>query len=134
MQVKHISFKEAINYLLSELSMTEDQDEFNVIAVDPGPNHEPIDKDWLCDDIVWPQPCFDGEPPPENDNGWPPPGPGWYNYSKNWTEFKIAIKNHFKILFWKINNHAAVIETAYMDPHLSDNMATISIYPKNPEK
>ncbi len=119
-------------YLENKLLMTTDKDEFNVIAVDPGPNHDPIDKEWLCDDIVWPQPCYDGEPPPEEDNGWPPPGPGWYNYSKSFTEFQIAIKNHFIIMFSKINNFVEVKEAAYMDSNLNDNMATVSIYPQNP--
>lgn len=132
---KHLGQTAASNariYLQNTLLMTADQDEFNVIAVDPGQGQEPIDKEWLCNDIVWPQPCYDGVPPPEEDNGWPPPGPGWYNYSKNFNEFKLAIKNLFSIMFRKIDTQASLTEGAYMDPNSSNNIATVSIYPKSP--
>ncbi len=121
----------ARNYLLNKLLMTKNQDEIDVIAINPGAGHLPIDKNWLCDDIVWPEPCYDGVPPPDNDIGWPPPGPGWYRYVQNWTEFRNTIAGVFKILFGKIENYVELIDTSYMDPNSIDNTATVLIYPKS---
>lgn len=115
----------AATYLRSVLLMTSNQDEFNVIAVD-----DQVDKDWLCNDIVWPKPCFDGTPPPEEDNGWPPPGPGWYKYCSDYDAFKAAVKNLFTIMFRKIDNRVSIQDATYMDPNLVNNLATISIYPQ----
>jgi uncharacterized repeat protein (TIGR01451 family)/flagellin-like protein len=110
--------EDARNYLINALSMTEDQDEFDIIGVE---GNQPINKNWLRDEIAWPQPGWDS---------WPPPSSGWVHVVFSWQEFKDSIDDLFNILFNRIDNTAEMIESAYLDPNLKDSRAIVSIYPK----
>lgn len=68
-----ICAENAKDYLLNLLQMTENQDEFDSVAVVLGP-----DVDWLRYNIVWPQPGY---------NDWPPDGPGWVREVDNYDIF-----------------------------------------------
>ena len=125
------SAAQARNYLLNSLTMTDDRDEIDVIAVDPGYGHAPIDEEFLCDNIVWPQPCFDGVPPPENDLGWPPAGTGWYRHVDGWQEFYDTISSIFKVIFNKITIHAELKDIEILDKNSNNNVATVTLYPRN---
>jgi len=125
------SAAQARNYLLNGLEMTDDRDEIDVIAVDPGQGHAPIDEEFLCDNIVWPQPCYDGVPPPENDIGWPPASPGWYRHIDGWQEFCDTVSSIFKIIFNKITSYAELNDMEILDKNSNNNVATVTLYPRN---
>jgi uncharacterized repeat protein (TIGR01451 family) len=109
--------EDARNYLINVLFMNEDQDEFNIIGVE---GSQPINKEWLRDEIAWPQPGWDT---------WPPESSGWVNVVFSWEEFRDSIDDLFSIMFNRIDNKASMIESAYMDPNSGNNRAMISIYP-----
>ena len=106
----------ARDYLLDGLKMTEDKDEIDVIAVDPGPSNTPIDEQFLNEKIVWPQPSYNGTPPPEDDLGWPPAGTGWYRYVESWDEFSDSIDGFFRTIFNSITVIMKIKSTAFLDP------------------
>ena len=110
--------EDARNYLLNTLSMTEDQDELDVVAVE---GTQPINLSWLSDEIAWPQPGY---------TSWPPNGSGWVHHVLSWQEFANSIDDQFDILFNRIDNCAEFIASVYMDPNLKNNWACVSIYPK----
>ena len=125
------SAAQARNYLLNNLEMKDDVDEINVIAVDPGQGQPPIDEKFLSDNIVWPQPCFNGIPPQENDIGWPPLGSGWYRHIDNWQEFCDTVGGLFKIVFNKITSQAELKDMGILDKNSNNNVATVTLYPRN---
>ena len=105
--------------------MTEDKDEIDVIAVDPGPSNTPIDEQFLNEKIVWPQPCFDGIPPPEDDLGWPPAGTGWYRYVESWDEFSESIDGFFRTIFNSITVKMEIKSTAFLDPIIANDESVL---------
>lgn len=110
----------ARNYMIDRLYLNPNQDEFDIIAVDPGENHKAIAEEWLKD-MCWPQ---------GTNNTWPPEGPGWYRYVQDWQNFSDSIKEHFEILFRRIENRAEIIGASYSDPNSNNNWDMITIYPK----
>jgi hypothetical protein len=72
----------AREYALNLLEMTEDQDEFDAEGI----NITTANRDWLRDNIVWPEPGYDT---------WPPPGPGWVRAVANFTAFANTICEKF---------------------------------------
>jgi len=115
----------ARNYLLNSLTMTEDRDEIDVIAVNPGQGQLPIDDIFLCENIVWPQPFYNSTA------NWPPPGPGWYRYVNGWMEFRDTINSVFKIIFNKITTHTELKYIGILDKNSKNNAATIILYPRS---
>jgi uncharacterized repeat protein (TIGR01451 family) len=111
------STEDARNYLINTLSFKDDQDEFNIIGVE---GSQKINKEWLRDEIAWPQPGWDT---------WPPESSGWINVVYSWTEFRDAVDDLFNLLFNRIDNKASIIESSYMDPNSKNSGAVISIYP-----
>jgi uncharacterized repeat protein (TIGR01451 family) len=107
-----ICAQDARDYLLAELQMTEDQDEFDAEAVGPGP-----DIPWLRDAIVWPQPGYDT---------WPPTGPGWVRHVATYQEFSDTMCEKFSILF-DLWNEAFLIECIPPDTDPTNNYARVAI-------
>lgn len=124
-----ISAAKARDYLLSNLKMTMDRDEIDVIAVEPGTRYSPIDEQFLCEKIVWPQPSYNGTPPPENDLGWPPEGPGWYRYVKSWQEFADTINETVSVIFSNILVKVNIKSTAFLDPKIVNDESIILLKP-----
>jgi len=104
-------------YLLNALSMTSDQDEFDVVAIN---GNQGVDVDWLKTEIAWPQP---------GNVSWPPMSPGWVHEVIDPQEFADTVDEQFDILFKRIDSCAELHSTKYMDPYQKNNQATISIYP-----
>jgi len=112
------SAEDARYYLINTLQLSEDQDEFDVVAVDI---NDPDVIDWLANEIAWPQPGY---------TVWPPTGTGWVHEVYDWVEFANTIDEQFDILFNRIDNIAELISTKFMDPNSRNDMAIVSIYPK----
>ncbi len=108
-----ICAKNARDYLINLLQMTEDQDEFDAEAV--GTQTE---VDWLKDNIVWPQPGY---------TDWPPSGPGWVRYVDDYTEFADTICEKFTIIFQSPENIATLIECIPEDTNPANNQAKVTI-------
>lgn len=108
----------AREYMIDHLYMNEDQDEFDIIAVD-----DDVNEQWLKD-MVWPQPPC---------STWPPDGPGWYNYVDDWQEFKDSVKFYFEVIFRRIDNRVEIVGSSFMDPNSKNNYQIISIFPKSPD-
>lgn len=115
-----LSAKEARDYLLSKLSMTEVQDEIDVVAVETCGNKS-IDLEWLKDKIAWPQPGY---------TSWPPEGPGWVHHVLNWQEFVDSIEEQFKLLFGSITSNMKITYTTLRDPNVENNQVSITIKTK----
>ena len=122
-----ISAANARDYILSNLAFTEDKDEIDVIGVDPGPSMAAIDEEFLCEEIVWPAPPYNGTPPPVDDLGWPPPGSGWYKYVENWQDFSDSLNEFFGIIFNNILVKVNIESTAFLDPKIANDESTIVI-------
>jgi hypothetical protein len=116
------SAEEARNYLISELVMTPDQDEFDAEAVGSGP-----DVNWLKDYIVWPG-GYKWEQGSKS-----PPGPGWVRQVSNYKEFAECIDELFQVLFGEIYYKVEVISVTPTDVNLDNNQASIRIVPQLPE-
>jgi len=106
----------ARDYLISTLSMTEDQDEFDAVAVGSEP-----DVPWLRDEIVWPQPGYDI---------WPSPGPGWVHLVSNYTEFAQTIDEQFKIIFNSVTSRVEIVASTPIDPNGANNKASVILAPQ----
>lgn len=117
----------ARNYLINGLTMTEDRDEIDVIAVNPGQGT--IDEQFLCDNISWPQPCYNGIPPPEDDIGWPPSGAGWYRYVQSWQEFANSINEFFGLIFSSISVKMYIKSTVFSDPKIVNDESAVVLKP-----
>ncbi len=116
-----LSAKEARDYLLSELSMTEDQDELDVVAVDTCGNKS-IDVEWLKDEIAWPQPGY---------TTWLPEGSGWVHYVSSYEEFVESIDEQFKLLFSStITSNMKITFATLRDPNDENNQVSITITTK----
>jgi uncharacterized repeat protein (TIGR01451 family) len=115
------SAKEARDYLLSTLTMTEDQDEIDAVAVETC-GEVPIDIEWLKDEIAWPQPGY---------TSWYPEGPGWVHHVKSWQEFVDSIEEQFKLLFRNtITSNMKITFTTLRDPNEENNQVSITIMTK----
>jgi uncharacterized repeat protein (TIGR01451 family) len=104
----------ARNYLLDNLV---EGDELDAVAVGVD-----SDDEWLRTDIVWPQPGYIAPPFDQ--------GPGWVRSVSGYLEFANTIKENFNIIFNSIENHAELIEMAYMDPDPTNNQVSIIIRPQ----
>jgi uncharacterized repeat protein (TIGR01451 family) len=113
------SAEEARTYMINELEMTEDQDEFDVEAIGDEP-----DINWLLNNIAWPQPGYDN---------WPPTGSGWVKQISDYSEFVEIIGQKFVILFDSITNYAEVINSNPLDQYTLNDIASASITPQPPE-
>ena len=111
------STEDARKYLVNTLSLKEDQDEFNIIGVE---GSQSINREWLRDEIAWPQPGWET---------WPPHSSGWINVVNSWIQFRDSVEDLFNLLFNRIDNKASMIESSYMDPNTKNSGAIISIYP-----
>jgi uncharacterized repeat protein (TIGR01451 family) len=119
-KLSKFSAQEAREYLISKLSMTEDQDEIDVVAVDTREGISP-DFEWLRDKIVWPQPGY---------TSWPPEGPGWVHKVFSWQEFADSIDEQFKLLFGSITSNMKITYTSLRDPNIVNNQVSITITTK----
>jgi len=81
--------EKARDYMINLLGMSEDQDEFDCLAVGSVP-----DVYWLNSSIVYPQPGYIA--PPYDRGG------GWVTHIHSFLEFKEAIKKIFKVIFHPI--------------------------------
>jgi uncharacterized repeat protein (TIGR01451 family) len=109
--------EDAKYYLLNTLSLTDDQDEFDVVAVQ---GSQIINITWLKDNIAWPQPGW---------TNWPPTSSGWVHEVHSWQEFVDSLREQFNILFRRIDNTVDLLSSTYMDPNPKNNKVTVSIYP-----
>lgn len=108
--------KNARNYLINTLELSEEQDEFDVVAVYGEP--EP-DIRWLKNEIAWPQPGH---------TEWPPNGSGWVHYVQSWQDFYDSIGEQFKILFGSsITCNMKITFTTLRDPNIENNQVSITI-------
>ena len=110
--------EDARNYMIAQLGMTADQDEFDAEAVGAG-----TDVSWLRDNMVWPEPGYDT---------WPPAGPGWVRYVDDYTEFADTIAEKFVIIFQEIENVATRISSDPVDPNPDNDQDSVQIHPVRP--
>ncbi len=106
----------ARDYLISALSMTEDQDELDAVAV--GSN---LDIPWLRDSIVWPQPGYDI---------WPSPDSGWVHTVSNYTEFAQTIDEQFELIFNRITSTIEIVASTPIDPNGANNKVSVILVPQ----
>jgi len=116
------SAEDARNYLLSELGMTSDQDEFDAEAVGSG-----SDVNWLRDHIVWPG-GYEWEQGSKL-----PPGPGWVKQTSDYSEFADSIMELFQVLFGEIYYKVEIISGTPIDINPDNNHASIRIIPQLPD-
>jgi len=108
----------ARDYLRTILGMTDDEDEFDAVAVASAP-----DILWLKDEIVWPQPGYDI---------WPSPGPGWVHTVSNYTEFAQMIDEQFKIIFNSVTSRVEIVALTLIDPNEANNKVSVILVPQEP--
>ena len=121
-KLSKLSAQEARDYLLSKLSMTELQDEIDVVAVNTSQKDMEIGIEWLKDNIAWPQPGY---------MSWPPEGhPGWVHHVSSWQEFVESIDEQFKLLFGSITSNMKITYTSLRDPNIENNQYSITIITK----
>ena len=111
------SAEEARNYLINTVEITENQDEFDVLAVGDEP-----DVNWLNRSIVWPQPGYIA--PPFNH------GPGWVSTINTWQDFENAVDEMFTIIFNDITGHVMIVNMEPSDPYLANNDLEVIITPE----
>lgn len=114
--VAKTSTENAVNYVISQLELTEDQDEFDSLAVGSGP-----DIPWLNSSIVWPQPGYIA-PPFKNESG-------WVSQVQSWNEFAARINEMFRIIFYGISNTAELVSSTTFDPDENNNHAIVIVLP-----
>ena len=129
--IKHgeIYAKNARDYLIHHVKMTEDKDEIEVISVNPRIGQLPINKEFLCEDIVWPQPCYDSTPTSDYNDTWPPPGPGWYRFVQSWQEFSNTLNETFSVIFNNILVKAYIASSAFSDPKIVNDESHVKLKP-----
>ena len=110
---------DARNYLISNLEMTEDQDEFNAVAV----GHSAPHAIWLKDNIAWPEPGYFA-PPFQVDGS----HQGWVSEISTWQEFADSIDDIFGIIFSQIPVSVQISSTYITDPRLANNFGTVLLY------
>jgi hypothetical protein len=109
----------ARDYLTATLLMNETEgDEFDAEAVEI---EKPADRQWLKDNISWPQP-----------GTYVPPfsSPGWVRNVSTWEEFAETIDEKFLILFGGITLTAEVWNSTPWDPNEENNQVSIVIKPQ----
>ena len=111
------STESARDYIIDYLEMTDDQDEFDSLAVGSGP-----DIPWLNSSIVWPQPGYIA-PPFDN-------GSGWVSKVESWDEFADRINEMFRLLFYGITNTVEYVDSTTWDPNDGNNNAAVIILPE----
>ena len=99
---------------------TDDEDQFNVVAVGESAPHVT----WLKDEIVWPEPGYFA-PPFIIDI----PYYGWVRNVTTWEEFASTIDELFGIIFGRVTTTVEIISTVLTDPKAANNLATIIIVP-----
>ena len=99
---------------------TDDEDQFNVIAVGESTTHAP----WLKDEIVWPEPGYFA-PPFIIDN----PYYGWVRNITTYAQFATTIDELFGIVFNKIPLSGEISSDFLIDPRDFNNIANIIIVP-----
>ena len=112
----------ATNYLIENLELTEDQDEFNALAVGVGP-----DVGWLNSSIVWPKPGYIWD----NSIQLTPPGSGWVSQIGSWSEFTNAVNQIFNIIFNTIRTPVEIIKLYPTDPNAANDQITAIIVPQD---
>jgi len=110
------SAEEARTYLIDNLEMNDENDEFDSLAVGSGP-----DIPWLNNSIVWPEPGYIA-PPYDN-------GTGWVSQVETWDEFSDAIEVILDIIFSGITNSVELIGSTTLDPNDNNNYAAVIIVP-----
>jgi uncharacterized repeat protein (TIGR01451 family)/flagellin-like protein len=113
------SANDARNYLISKLGMTDDQDEFDAVAV----GHSDPHAIWLKDNIAWPEPGYFA-PPFQVDSF----HQGWVCEISTWQEFVDSIDDIFGILFSQISISVQMPSTTITDPKLANNFDTVLLY------
>ena len=106
------------NQLISNLGLTDDQDEIDIEAVE-GVYGQDIE--WLRDNIAYPSPGYDN---------WPPKGSGWVRQISSYEEFRNTISSQFNFIFNGRTNVVELIGTKYMDPNSINNIAEVTILPR----
>ncbi len=114
------SAKSARDYCISNLSLTADKDEIDVIAINPGEGSNPIDQQFLTYQMAWPQPC---------DTNWPAQYASWYRYVNSWQEFYDSIDIFFSIIFGNLPVRVSIESTAYLDPKIVNDEAITILNP-----
>jgi len=110
------SAEEAKTYMIDTLEMNDENDEFDSLAVGPGP-----DVSWLNNSIVWPEPGYIA-PPYDN-------GTGWVSQVDTWNEFADAIEVILDIIFSGFTNTVELIGSTTLDPNDNNNYAAVLIVP-----
>lgn len=109
----------ARDYLIAKLEMTDDQDEFDAMAV----GHSSPHAIWLKDNIAWPEPGYFA-PPFQVDGS----RQGWVNEISTWQEFADSIEDMFRIIFSQIPISVQISSTTITDPKLANNFGTVLLY------
>ena len=106
-----------IDYLISGLEMTEDQDEINCLVVDGlhGNNFG-----WFKDHVSWPQPGYDN---------WPPTDSGWARLVD--THLKVGESLAYQVNYEFVGRviTAIIINSDHPDPNPDNNIATVTVTP-----
>ena len=110
------STEHARDYIITQLEMTDNQDEFDLLAVGPGP-----DISWLNASIAWPEPGYIA-PPFDN-------GTGWVSKVDTWAEFSDRISEMFRMIFSSIPSTVELVGSTTYDPNDNNNCDTILIIP-----
>ena len=111
----------ARDYLVSTLELTDNQDEFDSLAV----GKSGVEADWLKDKIVWPEPGYYA----------PPfiigvPNRGWVRNVSTWQEFADSINESFGIIFNKISVKVNATSKVFIDPKTVNNVVELIIIPQ----
>ena len=106
----------ARDYLISKLEMTDDQDEFNAVAV----GHSSPHAIWLKDNIAWPEPGYFAPPFQSGSSH-----KGWVSEISTWQEFADSIDDMFGIIFSQIPISVQISSTIVTDPRLANNFGTV---------
>ena len=116
------STEESLVYLLDELQMTDEQDEFDCLGVGVGGMYGGPDVDWLKNKLAWPQPGHIA----------PPYVAGWVKTMTTWQEFENTIKEIFAGYFGISNNNLVKIISTIpcTDPHPENNEVGIVLSPR----
>jgi len=108
------------DYLLNLLEMTENQDEFDALAVEQSEGHA----NWLKDEIVWPEPGYYVPP------FIPDPCRGWVRNVTSWEDFAYSINESFAIIFNRIFVSGKIEAIAFLDPKEVNDKVTVIIVPQ----
>jgi len=110
-----LSANDARDYLISKLEMTNNQDEFDAVAI----GHSSPHAVWLKDNIAWPEPGYFA-PPFQIDSS-----QGCVIEISTWQEFADSIDDIFRIIFSRIPVSVQISSTTITDPKLANNFGTV---------